>query len=234
MKKLIALALAICAAFGLVLPASALEYTIDAPPAPCFGKPTSIERTVTADRGERPNVDLSKDTAVLPPAFGTAAWDDVLVADSIGGEIASAAALAYTNYTAVAAAMVNADGSIGTLSIPSLGVSAKVYEGTDLSTLAKGVGHFTETSIYGGNVCIAGHNRGANDYFGDIHTLNVGDAITLTTTLGAKTYSVTSVSKIEYTDGSVLSNTAESCITLITCVSGQPTHRWCVRAMEVR
>ena len=108
-----------------------------------------------------------------------------------------------------------------------------MYEGTSSSVLAKGAGHFEDTSIWDGNCAIAGHNRGANCYFGDIHNLNVGDTITLTTRLGTRTYSVTSVNKISDTDNSLLVPTAENCVTLFTCVRNQRAYRWAVRAVEV-
>ena len=126
-----------------------------------------------------------------------------------------------------------ADGRLGTLSIPSLGVNVKVYEGTDNNVLAKGAGHFTDTSIGNGNVCIAGHNRGANCYFGDIHKLNAGDEITLDTKLGTRTYAVSSVEKIGETDGEHIAPTSDNCITLFTCVRNESAYRWCVRADEV-
>jgi sortase A len=122
-------------------------------------------------------------------------------------------------------------GYLATLKIPSLGVNVKVYEGTSSSILAKGAGHFENTSIWNGNVCVAGHNRGVNCYFGEIHNLNVGDTITLTTKLGTRTYAVTSVSKISETDNSMLTSTTENCITLFTCVRNESAYRWCVRAV---
>lgn len=125
-------------------------------------------------------------------------------------------------------------GHLGTLKIPRLGVNVKVYQGTDSSTLAKGAGHFPDTSIWQGNVAIAGHNRGANCYFGEIHTLSLGDTITLTTKLGTRTYAVTSVSKVSETDNSMLAATSFNQITLITCVRGQSSYRWCVQATEVK
>ena len=108
----------------------------------------------------------------------------------------------------------------------------KIYQGTDSATLKKGAGHFTNTSIWNGNVSLAAHNRGANSYFGEIHTLENGDRITLTTKEGTRTYSVTSVSKISETDNSMLESTSENCITLFTCVRDQREYRWCVRAVE--
>ena len=72
-----------------------------------------------------------------------------------------------------------------------------------------------------------------NNHFGKIHTLETGDTITLTTKLGTRTYSVTSVNKISETDNSLLAPTAENCVTLFTCVRNQSTYRWAVRVVEV-
>lgn len=68
--------------------------------------------------------------------------------------------------------------------------------------------------------------------FGKIHTLKIGDTITLTTVLGTRIYAVTNVTKVSVNDTSGLSSTAENCITLYTCVENQPNYRWCVRGVE--
>ena len=135
-------------------------------------------------------------------------------------------------YTDVTSDLYYDRGHLGTLKIPSIGVNVKIYQGTDSATLAKGAGHFTDTSIWAGNVCIAGHNRGTNCYFGEIHTLNIGDEITLTTKLGTRTYSVTSVQKISETDNSATGSTSDNRVTLFTCVRNESAYRWCVTAVE--
>ena len=137
-----------------------------------------------------------------------------------------------TAFTDVTADLYYSNGSLGTLEIPSIGLSVNIYQGTDSATLAKGAGHFTDTSIWAGNVCIAGHNRGTNCYFGEIHTLNIGDEITLTTKLGTRTYSVTSVQKISETDNSATGSTSDNRVTLFTCVRNESAYRWCVTAVE--
>ena len=91
------------------------------------------------------------------------------------------------SFTEVTSDMKYNGGHLGTLKIPSLGVNVKVYEGTDTEALNKGAGHFTETSIWNGNVSVAGHNRGPHGIFGTIHTLKPGAEITLTTKLGTRT-----------------------------------------------
>lgn len=263
MKKLTMLFSVLCLTLALAAPASALEYDIDAPGDPEYGKPTSVEPVVTADRGERPNVDVSKNAALIPPGFGSPSayslntgtpltpdlapgympGTGAVISGGTGVTVAppdftipsggTATSAPSTGYTEVTSDLYYKGGYLATLKIPSIGVNVKVYEGTDSATLAKGAGHFEGISIWDGNCCIAAHNRGTNAYFGDIHTLDVGDKITLTTKLGTRTYAVTSVNKISETDHSLLAPTVENCITLFTCVRNQSAYRWAVRAVEV-
>lgn len=107
-----------------------------------------------------------------------------------------------------------------------------MYQGTNADALRKGAGHFASTSIWEGNVAIAGHNRGVNNHFGKIHTLDIGDTIKLTTQLGTRSHEVYSVSKIGVDDTSVLNDSTENIITLVTCVKNQPDYRWCVQARQ--
>ena len=137
------------------------------------------------------------------------------------------------SFTDVTDDLYYSGGHLGTLKIPSIGVNVKVYEGTGTTPLQKGAGHFTDTSIWDGNVSIAGHNRGPHAIFGKIHTLEIGDKITLTTKLGTRTYSVASVKKVSETDSSDTLGTWENCVTLYTCVQDQSAYRWCVRAVEM-
>ena len=124
-------------------------------------------------------------------------------------------------------------GHLGTLKIPAIGLSVKIYQGTDSAALKKGAGHFEDTSIWDGNVALAAHNRGVNNHFGEIHTLEVGDTISLTTRLGTRTYEVTSVSKVSETDRSALAASTTNMITLYTCVRDQRDQRWCVQGVEI-
>lgn len=161
-----------------------------------------------------PAPDTSTGTGIHPPA---------------GNENFTTSTIGYTDVTSD---LYYAGGHLGTLKIPSIGVNVKIYQGTDSATLAKGAGHFTDTSIWAGNVCVAGHNRGTNCYFGEIHTLNIGDEIMLTTMLGTRTYYVTSVQKISETDSSATGSTSDNRITLFTCVRNESAYRWCVTAVE--
>ena len=75
-------------------------------------------------------------------------------------------------------------------------------------------------------------NRGVTNHFGKIHTLKFGDTITLTTKLGTRTYSVTSVEKVSEIDTSGTATTSDNRITLFTCVQDQREYRWKVTAVE--
>ena len=134
-------------------------------------------------------------------------------------------------YTSVEG-MAYQDGSIGTVSIPRLGISVKVWEGETDASMAKGLGHYSSTSGWAGNVGICGHNRGAKYNIGTIKNLKQGDVITYTTIYGARTYEVTMVKTISNTDWSYLQGTADNRITLTTCVDNQPSQRICVQAVE--
>ena len=138
-----------------------------------------------------------------------------------------------SGYTAVTDDLYYSNGSLGTLKIPAIGLNVKIVQGTDSAALKKGAGHFEDTSIWDGNVALAAHNRGVNDHFGQIHTLELGDTITLTTRLGTRTYEVTSVSKVSETDRSALAASATNMITLYTCVRDQRDQRWCVQGVEI-
>ena len=48
------------------------------------------------------------------------------------------------------------DGSIGTLEIPSLGISMKVWEGETSASMKKGLGHYSSTSAWDGNIGVCG------------------------------------------------------------------------------
>lgn len=236
-----------------VVQASALEYTMDAPEDYLFAQPTSNN---TIYEREDPNVDRSKNVALIPPAFGSPTSYlpgsgepltpnllpgtlDVGLVSQVGSVTYPAVdtgsgwtGTASTGWTDVTSDLYYSGGYLGTLRIPAIGLSVKVYEGTDSATLAKGAGHFPDTSIWDGNCCIAGHNRGIRDDFGDLHTLEPGDTITWTTKLGTRTYEVTSVQKVKETDTSGTAAATDNRITLFTCVRGERAYRWQVQAVE--
>ncbi len=237
--------------------AGALEYTMEAPDDYLFGRPTSDN---TIYEREDPNVDRGKNAALLPPTFGSPTSylpgsGEPLTPNLVPGALAggglatqtggvayptveggpsgnSGAGSSATGWTDVTDSLYYAGGYLGTLKIPAIGLSTKVYHGTDSSTLSKGAGHFPNTSIWAGNVCIAGHNRGVRDDFGDLHTLEPGDAVTWNTKLGTRTYEVVSVEKVLETDAGGTAATSDNRLTLYTCVRDERDCRWCVTAVE--
>lgn len=121
---------------------------------------------------------------------------------------------------------------IGTIKIEKIGFEGIIYEGTELDVLEKGVGHFSNTPIIDGNVCLAAHN--SRKFWAKLDKLTEGDIITYNSTLGNKKYSVYQISTIDDTDWSLLQNNNKNIITLITCVHGKPSKRLCVQGIEVQ
>ena len=71
MKKYLSALLAVCLmTAALSMPASALEYTFDSPATGDFGTPTSTEDIIQTN-AEPANKDRSKNSALIPPGFGT-------------------------------------------------------------------------------------------------------------------------------------------------------------------
>ena len=272
MRKYTLLVAALMAVALLASPAQALEYSVEATAQAGFGQPTSDETVYVDAANPNESVDRSKNSSLIPPAFGSATsylpgtgepLTPNLAADTggasspsgsgwtvIGGAgatepsggntgtgsdfiISGSTSYPATAFTALTSKMYYSGGHIGTLKIPAIGLTVKVYEGTGSSPLSKGAGHFTDTSIWDGNVCLAGHNRGVTNHFGKIHTLDIGDTITLTTKLGTRTYEVISVAQVSETDRSSLAATSDNRITLYTCVRDQRDLRWCVQAVEM-
>ena len=234
--------------------ASALEYTMEAPDDYLFARPTSDD---TIYEWENPNVDRSKNVALIPPTFGSptsylpgsgTALTPNLVPGALdgGGLVSQVGSVTYptvgtgsgwtgttsTGWTDVTSDLYYSGGHLGTLKIPAIDLSVKVYQGTDSSTLMRGGGDFKDTSMWDGNVCIAGHNRGVRDDFGELHTLEPGDTITWTTKLGTRTYEVVSVQKVKETDTRGTAATTDNRLTLYTCVRDQREYRWQVQAVE--
>ena len=137
------------------------------------------------------------------------------------------------NHTVTQPALFD-DGSIGHLSIPAINTFVKVFAGEVMADMRLGAAHLDYTSAWDGNVCIAGHNRGANDYFKGVKDIKIGDLITYETMYGSRTYKVYLKEQISETDFTYLGWSRDNEITLITCVIDQPSLRWAVKASEVR
>lgn len=251
----------------MTMPALATDYNVDGADPGLFGKETSVDEVQMIGGGatESDNINRSKDSAIIPPSFGSPASNTPSTGESLtpnisemtpnyggytissgstyvpsdSGGIAypdavdSGSTPSYSSKFTLPDGMYRSDGSIGTLKIPSLSLTVKVYEEESLENLSKGAGHFKSTSCWDGNVAVAGHNRGVTNHFGQIHTLSTGAKITYTTVYGTRTYEVFYVGTISETDFTRLQRTDDNIITLITCVRDVPDLRWCVQARKV-
>ena len=127
------------------------------------------------------------------------------------------------------------DGSIGVLTIESIGVSAPVYETDDeMEAMRKGIAHYKTTSAWTGNIGLCAHNGNASYcWFHDLHKVEKGDVVTYQTALGTRTYEISEIKEIDETDWSMLGRTEDNRITMTTCIDGKPSKRLVVQAVEV-
>lgn len=117
------------------------------------------------------------------------------------------------------------------IKIDKINLDAPILEGTDKETLRKGVGHFTNTGISNGNICLAAHNRGYKyNFFQEIKKLEIGDEITYIVNGEQKLFRVVSNQVIKETDLSVIQDTEETKLTLITCEENKREYRRCIQA----
>lgn len=109
---------------------------------------------------------------------------------------------------------------LGILSIPKIQLKVSIEEGIDDNRLKYAVGHFKETAKPGekGNCAIAGHRSFTyNKFFNRLDELDAGDEIWVKTLKGEFKYIIFEKKIIEPTETSVLNNTDDTTITLITC-----------------
>lgn len=119
--------------------------------------------------------------------------------------------------------------------IPSIDLVAPVRQGTTTEILSKSVGHFEESPVLKGNVCLAAHNRGYEmNFFEKIKNLLLNDIIVYQYGDIQKSYAVSNITIIKETDWSYIEGSNENKITLITCVENEPEYRLCVQAIEIK
>lgn len=123
---------------------------------------------------------------------------------------------------------------LGIIECEKIELNAPVKETVELDVLSTAVGHFEETALYNGNICLAGHNSGTNKngddigFFRRLNELEIGDEVIYHHTFGDYIYKVADIKEISETDFSVLEPTQADKLTLITCVKGQKKLRYCV------
>lgn len=119
------------------------------------------------------------------------------------------------------------------IQIDKISLKAPIAKDTTKDVLENYVGHFNESPLDKGNICLAAHNRGyKNNYFNRIKELKEGDEIKYVYKNIERTYEVTKQKIIKNTDWENLENTEENKITLITCVENEPDYRRCIQGIE--
>jgi sortase A len=85
--------------------------------------------------------------------------------------------------------------AVGRLRMPSLGRKYVIVEGTDLTTLRKGPGHYPKTPLpgEGGTIAIAGHRTTYGAPFRTVDKLHRGDQLVMDMPYGRFTYAVDKV-----------------------------------------
>jgi sortase A len=133
--------------------------------------------------------------------------------------------------------VIGAGGMVGRIQIPRLHLSAIVMEGTDRRTLSRAVGHIRGTALPGGpgNVGLAGHR---DSFFRSLKDVRQHDVITFRTPGEDLQYLVESMRIVDPTDVSVLGQSSDEVLTLVTCYpfyfSGPAPNRFIVRALRIR
>jgi sortase A len=137
---------------------------------------------------------------------------------------------------------VPADGDpVGVIKIDKIGIDKVVVEGTTVSDLRKGPGHYTGTPMPGqlGNAAIAGHRTTYGAPFGDLDQLSKGDKISVQTLTGTWVYELfEDPFAVKPTQTEVLDHTVDlasgqelATLTLTTCdPKYQATERLVVKA----
>lgn len=251
MKKLTSLLLTLSIASGMTLSAHAADYTFHTADAVDYYGSTSYESKYDAEYryGGENRIDYEipeiryglaqeflEHSPQNPSLAGTQYGLTAAGKETYPSGISNAVPIAVEYKKAVTVQdLRQKDGSIGSVAISRVGLSAKVYEGTTDAVMLKGAGHYSGSALWDGNVALFGHNRGTNcAYFGALKNVKVGDTVKYKTSLGTRTYQVTKVSTISSTDYSQLNDTGDNRLTLITCVANQPSLRLCVQAVELK
>ena len=125
---------------------------------------------------------------------------------------------------------------IAVLRIASLDLEVPIFDDTGRRALNRGAGHVATTAPPGdtGNIAIAGHRDG---FFRPLEGIPLGTKIELQTLHGTQQFSVAEILIVDPLDVSVLDETDETTLTLITCYPfryvGHAPDRYIVRAQRL-
>ena len=119
------------------------------------------------------------------------------------------------------------------LRVPKAAIEVPILEGTDDLTLNRGVGHIPGTPLPGhsGNIASTGHRDG---FFRGLKDITTGDTIEVVRHNQTDRYLVRNIKIVLTSDTSVLNQTDDSTLTLITCYPfyyvGSAPQRYIVQA----
>ena len=126
---------------------------------------------------------------------------------------------------------------VGRITIPRVGVSAIIVEGSDDAALRRAVGHIGGTALPGrpGNIGLAAHR---DTFFRALRDIRLGDTIVLTTGQKDFRYLVVSTKVVDPHAVEVLNPMVGETLTLVTCYPfyfvGAAPNRFIVRAERTR
>lgn len=257
MKKVLTLCLALCLSLGTAVSASAADYEFSTAGKTGYYDSTNYEDLYDSSYNYGGPNQIDYDILEIKYGLAQDFLESSLNNPYLGGNTQYGLSSSSNDYpeldygsaiipgggsidityqpTVTVAQLLQSDGSLGTVSIARVGLSAKVYEGATDSSMAKGAGHYPGSGCWTGNVGLFGHNRGNGvDHFAELKDVKVGDIVTYQTNQGTRTYEVQTVANISNTDYSYLNEMGDNRITLITCIKNQPSLRLCVQAVEIR
>lgn len=118
---------------------------------------------------------------------------------------------------------INGYTPIALIEIPSIKLTQALVDGVSDDVLQYFLGHFPDSAMPGekGNFSVAGHR--VSDYadaFINLYKVRVGDEVVVKTETHQFVYVIESSFIVDPTDVSVLDNTEDATITLITCTVG--------------
>jgi sortase A len=125
------------------------------------------------------------------------------------------------------------DAPLAVLRIPKIHLEVPVFNGTDDTTLNRGVGRIVGTAPVGagGNLGIAGHRDG---FFRGLKDMAQGDVIEIARPGQTDFYVIDGIQTVDPKEVSVLKSTATPSLTLVTCFPfyyvGSAPQRYIVRA----
>lgn len=178
--------------------------------------------TESAARESEVSVSIGASTTVIAPAATTVPPSEP-VQTTVAPSPAIAAPVVQPLPVPVAPPTdIDADEAVvelGSIEIPSLGLSTTLYEGIRLPTFDRGPGHWPGTALPGefGNAVIGGHRTSGTKPFRHLDDLVPGDPVIFTTLKGRFVYSVTSTEIVSPDELRVISQNPGFTATLFAC-----------------